>query len=220
MRNANGHELMSSSSNSTNLSALVLIDVLNDFLSEDGKVFPEIQSELERVNLIPNLIRLVAGAREAGLQIVYAPHGLHDHSFDEFPHVHPRLAAAVKNKVFWIGERGDDFFEPLQPQDGDIVAGHHRVFDAFIGTDLDEKLKEKGIERLVLAGLTTHTCVEGTGRHAIEAGYHVTFLTDAVAEFNRETHEAALKFSFPTFGFEALTVDEFVTRIKSNDRGE
>jgi len=75
-------------------------------------------------------------------------------------------------------------------------------------------LKARGIETVILAWLTSQACVEGTGRHAIEAGYHLTFLTDAVAEFNKEAHLAALEISYPTFGHEVLMVDEFPAAIR------
>lgn len=200
----------------TNSSALVLIDLLNDFLADDGKVNPAIRAELERTGFVANLGRLIAGARALGMPIVYAPHGLNDHSFDDFEHVHPRLQVAMQNHVFWEGDYGDEFFEPLKPQDGDVVVSHHKVFDAFIGTDLDQQLRARGIDRVILAGLTSHTCVEGTGRHAIEAGYHLTFLTDAVAEFTEEAHNAAIHLSYPTFGFEVLTIDEFLRAAKAS----
>jgi len=199
----------------TDTSALVVIDLLNDFLSERGKVHNNIKSELERVHLIPKLKRLLAGARAASLQIIYAPHGLNEHSFDDFKYVNPRLQVAMQNHVFWEGDFGDEFYEPLQPRKGDIVVSHHRVFDAFMGTDLDEQLKARGINKLILAGLTSQTCVEGTGRHAIEAGYHLTFLTDAVAEFNEKAHLAALEISYPTFGFEVLTINDFLGAIRT-----
>ena len=198
----------------TNVSALVVIDLLNDFISERGKVHNNIKGELERVQFIPNMKRLLAGARGAGLQIVYAPHGLNEHSFDDFKYVTPRLQVAMQNHVFWEGDFGDEFYEPLRPQPGDIIVSHHRVFDAFMGTDLNDKLKARRIEKVILAGLTSQTCVEGTGRHAIEAGYHLTFLTDAVAEFNQKAHVAALEISYPTFGFEVLTINEFLGAIR------
>ena len=80
-------------------------------------------------------------------------------------------------------------------------------------TNLNERLKSRGIEKVILAGLTSHTCVEATGRHAIEAGYHLTFLTDAVAEFTEKAHLAALEISYPTFGFEVLTINDFLAAI-------
>lgn len=200
---------------STKDSALVLVDVLNDFLSPQGKINPGIRDQIEKVDLIRSLTRLIDGARAAGLQIVYAPHGLHDHSFDDVKYVPLRMQRAMKEHMFWEGEFGSDFFEPFRPQPGDIVAGRHRTFNAFIGTDLDDKLKKRGIEKVILAGLTSQTCVEGTGRHATEAGYHLTFLTDAVAEFTPEAHRAAIDISYPTFGHEVLTVDQFLESIRS-----
>lgn len=65
-------------------------------------------------------------------------------------------------------------------------------------------------KKVVLAGLTSQTCIEGTGRHALEAGFHVTFIKDAVADFTEAAHEAALTISYPTFGHDVLTVTEFL----------
>lgn len=198
----------------TDISALILVDLLNDFLSPDGKINPGIKDQIEKVDLIGSLTRLIAGARKAGLQIVYAPHGLHEHSFDDFKYVPLRMQRAMEHQMFWEGGFGADFYAPFRPQAGDIVIGRHRTFDAFMGTDMDEQLKARGIEKVILAGLTSQTCVEGTGRHATEAGYHLTFLKDAVAEFTEEAHRAALEISYPTFGHEVLTVDEFLAAIR------
>jgi nicotinamidase-related amidase len=88
------------------------------------------------------------------------------------------------------------------------------MFDSFAGTDLHEQLRGHGIEKVVLAGLTSQTCIEGTGRHALEAGYHVTFLADAVAEFTEDAHRAALEISYPTFGHEVATIDEFLSAVE------
>ena len=122
---------------------------------------------------------------------------------------------ALDNKVFWKGSYGADFYPSLRPHQGDVVASQHRMFNSFLGTDMDEQLKRRGIERVILAGLTSSTCIEGTGRHAIEAGYHLTFLTDAVADFGLPDHRAAVEISYPKFGHAALTVDEFSSSLKS-----
>jgi nicotinamidase-related amidase len=202
----------------TDVSALVLVDVLNDFLAKDGKINSRIQDQIEQVGFIANMIRLLSGARAAGLQIVYAPHGLHEHSFDDVKYVPLRMQGAMENHIFWEGEYGSDFYEPFRPQNGDIVASRHRTFNAFMGTDLDAQLKARGIEKLILAGLTSQTCVEGTRRHATEAGYHLTFLKDAVAEFTPDAHRAAIDISYPTFGHEVLTVDEFLASVRESSR--
>jgi ureidoacrylate peracid hydrolase len=205
---------MTTSTYPTDISALVLVDVLNDFLAPDGKIHGWIKDQLEAVNFVANTTRLIAGARAAGMPVVYAPHGLHEHSFDDVAAVPVRMQGAMTNHIFWIGEPGSDFFAPFRPQPGDIVASRHRTFNAFMGTDLDAQLKARGIRQLALAGLTSHTCVEGTGRHATELGYHLTFVKDAVAEFTPEAHRAAVDISYPTFGHEVLTVDAFLAAIR------
>jgi len=197
----------------TDVSALILVDVLNDFLADDGKLAPQIGPMVEKLNLKANLQRLLEGARSAGVKIFFAPHGVDEHSFDDVRYIHPRFQFGLDNKVFWIGSYGADFYPPLKPQPGEVVLQHHRMFDSFHGTDLHDQLRVHGIEKVIFAGLTSQTCIEGTGRHALEAGYHVTFLVDGVAEFTEKAHRAALEISYPTFGHEAITIDEFLQSI-------
>lgn len=197
--------------------ALILIDLLNEFLAEDGKLAGGIAEVADRVGLKHNLTRLIEGAREAGLTIIYAPHGLDEHCFDHVHHVHPRFQWAMENKMFWKGTPGADFYAPLAPRDGDIVVARHHMFDSYQGTDLQEQLQKAGVTKVVLAGLTSQTCIEGTGRHSLENGYHVTFLTDAVAEFSEAAHKAALEISYPTFGHAVMTIDEFLSSVSSDE---
>lgn len=172
----------------TDVSALILVDVLNDFLAKDGKINSWIQDQIEKVDFIRNMTRLISGARAAGLQIVYAPHGLHEHSFDDVKYVPLRMQTAMKDHIFWEGKFGSDFYEPFHPRSGDIIASRHRTFNAFMGTDLDAQLRNRGIEKLILAGLTSQICVEGTGRHATEAGYHHVILArTAASSFGKST---------------------------------
>jgi ureidoacrylate peracid hydrolase len=199
---------------STADTALLLVDLLNDFLDEKGKLSQRIGPMLKKTDLIAHLQRLVKGARAAGVKIIYVPHGLHEHSFDNVKHVHPRWQWAMKNKVFWIGEWGADFYDALAPQKGDVIISRHRMFDSFVNTDMLEKLRENKIAKVVLAGLTSPTCVEGAGRHALDEGFHVTFLTDAVAEFTEEAHKAAVELSYPAFGHEVTTIDEFLAAVE------
>jgi len=201
---------------STADSALILVDVLNDFMADDGKLSAVIGPMIEKHQLRPNLQRLLNGARRTGLKTFYAPHGVDEHSFDGIPYVHPRFQFGLDNQVFWIGSKGAEFYEPLKPQPGDIVVGRHHMFNSFNGTGLEEQLRANGIEKVILAGLTSQTCIEGTGRHALEAGFHVTFLTDAVSEFTEQAHQAAIQISYPTFGHEVTTIDAFLAAIESS----
>lgn len=200
---------------STSTTALLLVDVLNDFLDDNGKMASAIGPMVEKTNLKPNLQRLLEGARAAGIKIFYVPHGFHEHSFDGVKHILPRWQGALDNKVFWIGEWGSDFYEPLRPIEGEVIISRHRSFNAFEGTDLGEQLRAANIEKVVLAGLTSNTCIQVTGTQALESGYHVTYLADAVAEFTEAVHKVALEVSYPAFGHEVTTIDEFLGAIES-----
>jgi nicotinamidase-related amidase len=200
-----------------NESALILVDVLNEFLAEDGKLHEAIAPMLEKTQLIRNLQRLLDGARAQGLKVFFSPHGLDAHSFDDVAHVHPRFQMAIDQQMFWKGGHGDEFFAPLQPRPHEFVVSHHRMFSSFHGTDLQTQLQREGIRKIIIAGLTSQTCVEGTGRDALEAGYHVTFIKDAVADFTEAAHRAALEVAYPTFGHETLTVDEFLVALDTAD---
>ena len=204
---------MTESGYSTLSTALILVDVLNDFLAEDGKLAGQIGPMVNKLGLKANLQRLLDGARKAGVRIIYSPHGVDEHSFDDVHHIHPRFQFGLDNKVFWKGSYGGDFYPPLRPRAGEIILRHHRMFDSFHGTDLHDQLRANNLEKVVLAGLTSQTCIEGTGRHALEAGYHVTFLRDAVADFTEKAHQAAIEISYPTFGHAVITIDEFLRSI-------
>jgi nicotinamidase-related amidase len=199
---------------STGDTALLLVDLLNDFLDEKGKLAERIGPMLEKTSLKVNLTRLIAGARAKGVKIFYVPHGLHEHSFDDVQHVHPRWQWAMENKLFWKGAWGAEFYDAFAPHEGDVIISRHRTFDSFVNTDMLEQLKKAKVEKVVLAGLTSHTCVESAGRHALEEGFHVTFLTDAVAEFTEQAHNVAIDVSYPTFGHEVTTIDEFLANVE------
>lgn len=193
--------------------ALLLVDVLNDFLDEKGKLAGAIGPMVDKTDLRAQLQRLLEGARKAGIKVFYVPHGFHEHSFDGVKHVLPRWQLALQNKVFWIGEWGGEFYEPLSPLEGEVVVSRHRSFNAFEGTDLHEQLRSADIEYVVLAGLTSNTCIQVTGTQALESGFHVTYIADAVAEFDEAVHKVALEVSYPAFGHEVATVDRFLSSI-------
>ena len=77
-----------------------------------------------------------------------------------------------------------EFKQAARPLPGEPVV-EKDVNSAFIGTDLEARLRERGVERLVLAGLTTDHCVSTTARMASNLGFGVRLVSDATATFDR-----------------------------------
>jgi nicotinamidase-related amidase len=103
-----------------------------------------------------------------------------------------------------------------QPPGSGLVPGLARHGDieivkwtigAFQGTDLDRRLRELGVTTLVFGGIATNLGVESTARAALDLGYDLVFVEDAMAAFTAAEHEASARLDFPRLGSVA-TVDE------------
>jgi nicotinamidase-related amidase len=84
-----------------------------------------------------------------------------------------------------------------------------RTWGAFASTDLDERLKQKGVTQVVVTGVATGTGVESTARQAYELGYHVTLAIDAMTDGPPEAHAYSIKHVFPRLG-ETGTTQEVI----------
>ncbi|MER7170260.1 isochorismatase family protein [Streptomyces mesophilus] len=100
---------------------------------------------------------------------------------------------------------GSDFAEGLV-RDGDIVVVK-RTIGAFYGTGLDEQLRKRDVDTVVLAGLVTTMGVESTARAAADHGYEVEFVTDAMSGLAADEHAFAVERTFPRFGEVRSTAD-------------
>ncbi len=95
------------------------------------------------------------------------------------------------------------------------MAQEHWCSSGFANTDLDLQLKRHGIQRLIVAGLIAHTCVESTVRFAVELGYEVTLLKDATADYSEEFMHAALDVNFPNYASAIVKTNEVIDTISS-----
>jgi nicotinamidase-related amidase len=95
--------------------------------------------------------------------------------------------------------------------EGDIVVTK-RNWGAFHGTDLDVQLRRRGVTQVVLTGVATSAGVESTARAAHEHGYHVTLVTDAMADRSPEIHAHSTELVFPRLG-ETGTTEEVLALL-------
>ena len=91
-------------------------------------------------------------------------------------------------------------------QSSDLVITK-RQWGAFFGTDLEQQLRERGIQTIVMGGIATNFGVESTARAAAGLGFSVIFVEDAMTSINSEAHRFAIEIIFPKLGC-VRTVDQ------------
>jgi len=198
------------------LTALVVIDPYNDFISEGGKIWNRINSVAEGNNCIPNMLQVVSVARNAGMRVFYALHHRYrPGDYETWKYIAPIQIAALRSKVFEDGTWGGEIRDGFEPQPGDIVAQEHWCSSGFANTDLDLQLKIHGVHQLIVIGLIAHTCVEATVRYGAELGYDVTVIKDAIADYSNVEMHAALEVNLPNYARAIVTTDEIVNAISS-----
>jgi len=119
----------------------------------------------EGERLLAKTENLIAKARGAGIPIFYVQNKGGEGDPDEF------------------GTPGWEIHPTLAPKEGDVVV-EKETPDAFHKTTLYQKLKSKGIEKLIIAGLQTEYCVDTTCRRAYSFGYDTVLVKDAHSTWN------------------------------------
>lgn len=87
----------------------------------------------------------------------------------------------------------------LDQQPGDICITKQRI-GAFIGTNLQQQLQQRGVTQIFMAGISTSVGVESTARSAYDYGYHVVFVSDAMTDRDAEVHQFCVERIFPRLG--------------------
>jgi alpha-ketoglutaric semialdehyde dehydrogenase len=147
--------------------ALLLIDLQNDFLERPGLI-PDAEV------LCARAAALLAGARRHHIPVVHAHTVVRADGSDCMPHWKRRGVRECAEDT-----RGALPPPALAPVEGELVL-HKRYFSAFGDLRLDAWLREQGVRRLIVAGLYLHSCVRSTVLDAYERGYEVCVVDDAV----------------------------------------
>jgi ureidoacrylate peracid hydrolase len=198
------------------MTALLVIDPYNDFISEGGKVWDRLKGVAEANKCVPHMVQVLDAARKAGIRVFYALHRRYrPGDYETWKYIAPVQRAAWLHKTFEYGTWGGEIRREFEPQPGEIVAQEHWCSSGFANTDLDLQLKKHGIHKLIVMGLIAHTCVEATVRYAAELGYEVTMVKDATASYSDKEIHAALEVNIPNYASAIVTTDEVVDSISS-----
>ena len=178
--------------------ALVMIDFQRDFVDPGGfgEALGNDVSLLRRA--VPPAERVLKAARHHQLLVVHTREG-HRADLTDCPpskKARGRLKAGIGDpgpmgRILVRGEEGHDIVKELYPEPGEPIVDKPGK-GAFFATDLDAILKNRGIARLVVCGVTTEVCVNTTVREANDRGYDCLVLEDCVASYFPEFQKAAL----------------------------
>jgi len=188
------------------ITALLVVDPYNDFISEGGKLWERIRRVAETNDCVPHMLEVLNAARKAKLRVFYALHHRYrPGDYETWKYIAPIQKAGWARKSFEYGTWGGEIRPEFVPKLGEIVATEHWCSSGFANTDLDLQLKKHGVHQLIVIGLIAHTCIEATVRFAAELGYDVTVVKDATADYSDEEMHAALDINLPNYASAIVT---------------
>lgn len=196
-------------------SALVTIDVQNDFCAPGGVMDLEGADLAPVERALPNLKALLGSARAAGVHVVHVrnAYSTPDGRYLSEPFLDVatrRLAGRALTSVplCEVGSWGADHADGFAPAAGEPVVTKHR-YSGFHQTDLELLLRVRGVTTVIPCGVATNVCVESTARDAFMRDFHVIFPSDASATYFPAAHEATLATIGVHFG-EVVTTGEVI----------
>jgi len=195
--------------------ALIVIDMQNGFCDEAGFMNTIGLGHEASAAAIAPISRLLGAARKAGIPVFFTRYSLNpDYSdagllLEVFPQIEG-TGGMVRGS--WDAEVVD----ALEPLPGEVVLDKTR-YSAFYDTDLEPRLRELGVDTLIVCGVTTNICVESTVRDAFFRDIRVIVPSDGTAAVTPELHEGALA-DF-TYGFgQVVTVAELVEALAAGSQ--
>jgi nicotinamidase-related amidase len=171
--------------------ALVITDPQNDFLNPNGVAWGVVEKSVLANNTVENLDRLFKAAKEAGIPVFISPHyyfptddgwkfgGALEHLMHNIKMFDRKGPLNVEG----FEGSGSDWLDQYKKyiQDGQtVVTSPHKIYGPE-SNDLVLQLRKRGIDRVILGGMSANLCTESHMRELIEQGFQVAVVSDATA---------------------------------------
>ena len=168
--------------------ALINIDYTYDFVAEDGALTCGRPGQV----IEKYIVEITKQCIESGDYVVFA---IDKHVENDF--YHPERQLYPSHNI--AGTKGRNLYGELQTiyetnkDNGNVYFMDKTRYSAFAGTDLEIKLRERGIQEVHLVGVCTDICVLHTAIDAYNKGFRIVVYEKAVASFNEQGHQFALQ---------------------------
>lgn len=208
----------------TGNTAIVITDPQNDFLSPDGVTWGVVGQNITDNGTVENLEALFKAANETGMPLFVSPHYYYEHDHQW------RFEGALETLMHKLGMfdrksaldldgfegSGADWLERYKPYIDNgktVVTSPHKVYGPE-SNDLALQLRKAGVDKVILAGMSSNLCTESHMRELIEAGFEVMVVTDATAGAVTE-HYNGYEASLTNFRMIASAVDNTENTVKA-----
>ena len=189
--------------------ALINVDLQRCFVEGSPLASPGGLAVVERVN------RLARACRQAGALVVHTRSSIKPDRSNAG--VMAELVPAFIIDLYAEGAGSAELHDALEVDPADIIVGKPR-YRAFHGTDLEQILRSRGIDTVIITGIATNICCETTAREASQRDFHVFFISDATATMEMggvpaEDLQRAACASLAQVFAQVVTLDEILGKI-------
>ena len=207
--------------------ALVITDPQNDFLSPDGATWGLVGNSVIENDTVAHIEDLIHSAKSVGIGVFVSPHYCYPTdaawqfggTVETMMHDIGMFSRRGALTLDGFGGSGADWLERYKPfiEDGEtVVTSPHKVYGP-ASNDLSLQLRKRGIDKVVLAGMSANLCVEAHLRQLLEDGFEVVVVKDATAAAQHAELGDGYAAALVNFGF--LASDVLTTEVTVNAIG-
>lgn len=207
--------------------ALLLTDVQNDFLSEEGVTWDLVGDSVKENNTVENIDRLFKASKANEFDVFISPHYYYptDHGWnfvgtlESVMHEINMFDRSGALSLEGFSGSGADWLELYKPhiEDGKtIVCSPHKVYGPE-NNDVALQLRKRGVDKVILGGMSANLCVEAHMRELLELGFEVAVVKDATAGARHPELGDGYQAALINYGYLAnavLTTDEAVEAME------
>ena len=208
--------------------AVLITDAQNDFLSEQGVTWELVGDSVKENKTVENIESLFKAAKANGFEVFVSPHYYYptDHGW-QFEGTIEKVMHDIKMfdrrgalSLEGFSGSGADWLERYKPyiEDGKtVVSSPHKVYGPE-NNDVALQLRKRGVDKVILGGMSANLCVEAHLRELLEQGFEVAVVKDATAGARHPELGDGYQAALINFGYMAnavLTTDETVKAMAS-----